>query len=80
MNQIEFMLPEIPSEEAMDIASRCWCDKETREVEMDTRLAFAFAKRIDRALKIIDLSARKLVEMDPDFDVNFPTQESGEGK
>ena len=31
---------------AMEIAAQCWCDKEVAGVEMDARLAKAFAKRI----------------------------------
>ena len=36
-----------PTEWAMHIAARCWCDEETGMIEMDTRLATAFAMRLD---------------------------------
>lgn len=35
------------SEKAIHIAAQCWCDEETQTIEMDTRLATAFAKRLD---------------------------------
>lgn len=31
---------------ARQIAAQCWCDTETSGIEMDTRLAEAFAKRL----------------------------------
>ena len=34
------------SEEALHIAARCWCDKETGHAIMDERLAMAFARRL----------------------------------
>jgi cell division protein FtsB len=37
----------MPSEKSIHIASQCWCDEETHMIEMDTRLAMAFAKRLD---------------------------------
>ncbi len=33
-------------QEAREIAAQCWCDPETSMIEMDTRLAEAFAKRL----------------------------------
>jgi hypothetical protein len=33
-------------EEARLIAAQCWCDDETKDIEMDAPLAEAFAKRI----------------------------------
>lgn len=33
------------SESAIEMAAQCWCDKETSMIEMDSRLATAFAKR-----------------------------------
>lgn len=44
---LKLKMPPIPSEDALHIAARCWCDDETRTIEMDTRLATAFAKRLD---------------------------------
>ncbi len=31
----------------LGIAAQCWCDKETSGIEVDARLATAFAKRLD---------------------------------
>lgn len=33
-------------DEARALAAQCWCDEETKDIEMDTRLAEACAKRI----------------------------------
>lgn len=33
-------------EEACQIAAQCWCDAETAHIEMDVRLAEAFARRL----------------------------------
>lgn len=33
-------------EEARAVAAQCWCDDETSDIEMDARLAEAFAKRL----------------------------------
>jgi hypothetical protein len=33
-------------DEARQIAAQCWCDEETKHIEMDARLAEAAAKRI----------------------------------
>ena len=38
-----------PSNQSIEIAAQCWCDKETSMIEMDSRLAMAFAKRLDAA-------------------------------
>lgn len=32
--------------EARELAAQCWCDEETKHIDMDTRLAEAFAKRL----------------------------------
>ena len=34
------------TDEARAIAAQCWCDDETSMIEMDTRLAEAFARRL----------------------------------
>lgn len=48
-----------PSENSIHIAAQCWCDEETRMIEMDTRLANAFAKRLDgfasEAIDLVDI-------------------------
>lgn len=44
------VLAEMPSAEATAAAARCWCDADTSSIEMDSRLATAFAKRIDALL------------------------------
>ena len=33
-------------EEARVIAAQCWCDNETKDIEIDVRLAEVFARRI----------------------------------
>lgn len=42
-----------PIEKAIHIATQCWCDTETSMIEMDTRLAMAFARRADSMLAAI---------------------------
>ncbi len=44
-----------PSKNSMQLASQCWCDDDTSSIEMDTRLATAFAKRLDE-LKAASIS------------------------
>lgn len=43
---------------AQELAAQCWCDKETSSIEMDDRLAKAFALRLaekmDRINKLIE--------------------------
>lgn len=53
MEQFERNLPKEPHETALHIAARCWCDPETEMVEMDSRLALAFAKRVHAMLELI---------------------------
>ena len=38
----------MPSEKAIELAAQAWCQKETSGIEMDSRLAMAFACIIDR--------------------------------
>jgi len=38
------------SEQAMTIATQCWCMPATSEIEMDIRLCEEFAKKIDEYL------------------------------
>lgn len=45
-NQKEWKLI-YPSKESLELAAQCWCDSETADIEMDTCLANAFAKRLD---------------------------------
>lgn len=40
------------SKNSIHLAAQCWCDEETREIEFDSRLATAFAKRLDSVLAI----------------------------
>lgn len=44
---LKLKMPPIPSEDALQIAARCWCDPETEKIIMDEKLATAFAKRLD---------------------------------
>jgi len=43
-------------EHARGIAARCWCDDETRGIEMDTRLAEAFAKRLVKLMSVVEMA------------------------
>ncbi len=50
------------SEKAIQIAAQCWCDEETQMIEMDTRLATAFAKRLDNDYHAIaELTERNII-------------------
>ena len=40
--------------EALQIASQCWCDPETSHLNMNSELARAFAKRLAEKLELID--------------------------
>ncbi len=59
MEEFEYRLPDKPSEKALHIAARCWCDDETAECVMDSRLATAFAKRIHELLNMTRLYPRQ---------------------
>ncbi len=59
MEEFEYRLPDKPSEKALHIAARCWCDDETQHIEMDSRLATAFAKRIHELLNMTRLYPRQ---------------------
>lgn len=48
-----------PSVESIHTAAQCWCDPETSSIEMDTRLAMAFARRLDEVKA--DLEAVQIV-------------------
>lgn len=41
---------------ARGVAARCWCDKETESIEMDVRLAEAFAKRLFKLMQVVKMS------------------------
>jgi hypothetical protein len=32
---------------SLELAAQCWCDEDTSNIEMDSHLANAFAKRLD---------------------------------
>lgn len=67
MEHFENSLPEKPCERAMHIAARCWCDPETEKVEMDSRLALAFAKRIHAMMAMVQhYNEHEFTELDPD--------------
>lgn len=40
-----------PSEESMQLAAQAWCTEETGDIEMDVRLARAFAQILDRVIE-----------------------------
>ena len=35
------------TESSLELAAQCWCDEDTSSIEMNSRLAIAFAKRLD---------------------------------
>lgn len=49
--------------EALQIASQCWCDPETSHIVMNPVLANAFAKRLARKMEDIDKLERQLKEL-----------------
>jgi len=51
-----------PSEKSLQKAAQCWCDEETSSIEMDIRLATAFAKRLDEAAERYEAEMQRLVE------------------
>jgi hypothetical protein len=42
------------TDESLMLAAQCWCDEETAKFEMNSKLAEAFAKRLDDKQKLID--------------------------
>lgn len=42
------------TKESLEIAAQCWCDAETKSIEMNVPLAEAFAKRLDEKQTSID--------------------------
>ena len=42
-----------PSVESIQAAAQCWCDEETKSKLMDSDLALAFAKRLDKKDELI---------------------------
>lgn len=63
MNEWEKNLP-VPSDEALQIAARCWCDKDTGSFVMNTQLATAFAKRIQALMDLLDEAIDEIDERD----------------
>ena len=49
--------------EALQIASQCWCDPETSHIVMNPALANAFAKRLARKMEEVDKLERQLNEL-----------------
>ena len=48
-----------PSLESIHLAAQCWCDVDTCNIEMDSRLSIAFAKRLDeKQAKIAELTGK----------------------
>lgn len=43
---------------AREVAARCWCDEKTKEIEFDSRLAEAFAKRLHVCIAALELFSR----------------------
>ena len=44
----------MPSENSLQKAAQCWCDKDTEHLAMITELAIAFAERLDEQQRLID--------------------------
>ena len=59
MEEFEHRLPDKPSDIALQIAARCWCDDETGHCAMDEKLATAFAMRIHSLLNDCRLYPRQ---------------------
>ena len=51
---------------AREIAAQCWCDPETSDIVMDTRLAEAFAKRLLLWINTVDQLHEVIRELDID--------------
>jgi len=47
-------LKELPSEESMGIAARCWCEPTTSHMEMNSVLAIEFARALDKAIEEVN--------------------------
>ena len=41
------------SKQSLELAAQCWCDDETKNIVMNTQLAVAFAKRLDKKDSLI---------------------------
>jgi len=46
------MTKSILDQTAIEIAAQCWCDDETSNIEMDARLANAFATRLQALIDV----------------------------
>jgi len=53
-------------EESLQIAAQCWCAPETSMIEMDSRLAIAFSKRLMEASKVAGTTVRSVGEEEID--------------
>ena len=43
----------MPSKKSLELAAQCWCDEDTSSKVMDSTLAVAFAKRLDKKEELI---------------------------
>jgi hypothetical protein len=53
------------TESSLELAAQCWCDEDTSSIEMNSRLAVAFAKRLDakdKQITELELSRKDLIE------------------
>jgi hypothetical protein len=50
------------TESSLELAAQCWCDEDTSSIEMNSRLAVAFAKRLDAKDKRIAELEKELEE------------------
>jgi len=59
---------EMPLDRARQIAAQCWCDPETEMIEMDGRLAGAFAKRLVEAWRTQPAQPAPSLRMTPELE------------
>jgi hypothetical protein len=52
-----------PSKRSLEIAAQCWCDDETKDRVMDTKLAIAFAKRFDLETEAKNIAVQVLIKV-----------------
>ncbi len=58
---------EMPSDWALQVAARCWCDDDTGHCVMDESLAVAFARRINVILDMLNEATKTLEEVLPHY-------------
>lgn len=72
-----------PSKRATEIAAQIWCRRDCAEIQMDTRLAFAFAQVLDERVPYLSLPEGALRPEPTSFEerirqaINFASKENG---